>query len=157
VDQQAMRAWRLFLVAHARLTAQLEEELREQAGMPLTWYDVLVQLSEAPEGRLRMQELARAVLLSKSGLTRLVDRLCAAGYLAREADPVDRRGTLAVLTPAGRRALREAAPVHLRGVERAFAEVLTEAEASTLAEAFARIVDRLGDDAPGGADRLECR
>ena len=73
-----MRAWRLFLEAHSRLMAQLEVELREATGMPLTWYDVLVQLSEAPDSRLRMQELARRVLISKSGLTRLVDRLCAA-------------------------------------------------------------------------------
>ena len=96
-----MRAWRLFLEVHARVVNRLELELREETGMPLTWYDVLVQLSEAPEHKLRMQELARRVLISKSGLTRLVDRLCAAGYVERESDPEDGRGTLAVMTRAG--------------------------------------------------------
>lgn len=142
-DQQSFRAWRLFLEAHARVTTQLEEDLRQSSGLPLTWYDVLVQLSEAPEGRLRMRELARRVLLSKSGLTRLVDRLCAAGYLSREPDPDDGRGTLAVLQPAGRRALRASTGVHLRGVERTFTDVLRPEERDALIAAFARILDRL--------------
>jgi DNA-binding MarR family transcriptional regulator len=144
-DQQSLRAWRLFLEAHARVTAQLEEDLLQTGGLPLSWYDVLVQLSEAPDGRLRMHELARRVLLSKSGLTRLVDRLCAAGYLGREPDPDDGRGTLAVLLPAGRQALRASAGVHLRGVERSFTSVLLPAERDALIAAFSRILDRLGD------------
>lgn len=142
MDEQAMRTWRLFLETHARITARLEEELRDQVRMPLAWYDVLVQLSEAPEGRLRMQELARAVLLSKSGLSRLVDRLCIAGYLQREPDPLDGRGTLAVLTPEGRRALRDAAPAHLRSVERIFTDALTEEELVVMGAALQRILDR---------------
>ncbi len=133
-----MRAWRGFLEAHTHLIAALEDELRRETGLPLTWYDVLVQLSEAG-GRLRMQELARAVLLSKSGLTRLVDRLCQAGYLERQPDPEDGRGTLAVLTPEGRRVLRQAAPVHLRGIQRLFADVLTPEEREVLAGAFSRL------------------
>ena len=84
MDERSMRAWRLFLEVHARVVNRLELELRDETGMPLTWYDVLVQLSEAPGHKLRMQELARRVLISKSGLTRLVDRLCAAGYVERE-------------------------------------------------------------------------
>ena len=138
-----MRTWRLFLEAHARLVNRLEVELRDETGMPLTWYDVLVQLAEAPDGRLRMQELARRVLISKSGLTRLVDRLCAAGYLTREADPGDGRGTLAVLTSKGRDALREAAPFHLAGVERAFAERLSPREVEALGTALQHILDGL--------------
>jgi DNA-binding MarR family transcriptional regulator len=147
VDGQSLRSWRLFLEAHARVIARLEEELREATGLPLTWYDVLVQLSEAPGGRLRMQQLARRVLLSKSGLTRLVDRLCAEGYLRRERDPEDGRGTLAVLTPAGRRALRGSAPVHLRGVQRAFIDALTASEREALAGAFTRLLDHLEQSA----------
>ncbi len=137
-----MRTWRLFLEAHARITARLEEELRDQAGMPLAWYDVLVQLSEAPGGQLRMQDLARAVLLSKSGLTRLVDRLCTAGYLRRDPDPLDGRGTLAVITNEGRRALRDAAPAHLRSVERIFTDALTDEEIAVMGAALKRIRDR---------------
>ncbi len=138
-----MRAWRLFLESHARLLSRLEVELREETGMPLTWYDVLVHLAEAPENRLRMQELARRVLISKSGLTRLVDRLCAAGYLTREPDPEDGRGTLAVMTVAGRNALRAAAPFHLAGVERAFADRMSARQQEVVASALQQILDGL--------------
>jgi len=148
VDEREMRAWRLFLEAHARLMTQLEVELREQTGMPLAWYDVLVQLSEAPDNRLRMQQLARRVLISKSGLTRLVDRLCAVGYLRREQDPGDGRGTLAVMTTQGRDALRKAAPFHLVGVERAFTDRLSARDATVLGDTFQRILDGLEGSEP---------
>ena len=141
-----MRAWRLFLEVHARVVNRLELELREETGMPLTWYDVLVQLSEAPEHKLRMQELARRVLISKSGLTRLVDRLCAAGYVERESDPEDGRGTLAVMTRAGVKVLHEAAPFHLAGIDRAFASRLTAKDADAVAVAMQRILDGLDLD-----------
>lgn len=137
-----MRAWRGFLETHARVIAVLEEDLRSRTGLPLTWYDVLVQLSEAG-GRLRMRELADRVLLSKSGLTRLVDRLCDHGYVSREPDPDDGRGTLAVLTDDGRRTLREAAPVHLRGIDRVFTGLLDSEEQETLIDVFTRIQARL--------------
>ncbi|MBK8561612.1 MAG: MarR family transcriptional regulator [Dehalococcoidia bacterium] len=87
-----MAAWRTFLTAHARVTALLEDELQRERELPLTWYDVLLHLREAPERRLRMTELAAAVLLSKSGLTRLVDRMYAAGLVNRSPDGDDRRG-----------------------------------------------------------------
>lgn len=146
MDERQMRAWRLFLEVHARVLSRLELELRDETGMPLTWYDVLVQLAEAPDGRLRMQELARRVLISKSGLTRLVDRLCAAGYLTREPDPEDGRGTLAVMTSKGRDALRAASPVHLAGVERAYLDRLSAREIDVLGGAFQSILDGLEDD-----------
>jgi DNA-binding MarR family transcriptional regulator len=97
---------------------QLERELAADAGMPLGWYDVLLHLAEAPTGRLRMAELADHVLLSRSGLTRLVDRLQAEGLVRREPSENDARGTYTVLTEEGRGRLRAAAPVHLAGVER---------------------------------------
>ena len=146
MDDRSMRAWRLFLEAHARLMTQLEVELREATGMPLTWYDVLVQLSEAPDSRLRMQELARRVLISKSGLTRLVDRLCAAGYLTREPDPEDGRGTLAMMTVAGRDALRRAAPHHLAGVQRAFADRISARQQEVVASALQQVLDGIEAD-----------
>ncbi len=109
-------AWRAFLRAHATLVRRLEGELVAEHDLPLPSYDVLVQLSEAPARRLRMTELAERVLLSRSGLTRLVDRLVRDGLVERQACPDDARGTLAVLTEAGLERLRTAWPTHLRGV-----------------------------------------
>lgn len=111
-----MRAWRALLHAHARATRLLEAELEQAHNLPLASYDVLVQLTESPEGRLRMSELAEAVLLSRSGLTRLVDRLEREGLVERRSCPSDARGTFAVLTEAGRNRLRDASGTHLRGV-----------------------------------------
>jgi DNA-binding MarR family transcriptional regulator len=109
--------WRSFLRMHASVLKSLEQELAA-AGMPLAWYDVLLQLAEAPQHRLRMAELADLVLLSRSGVTRLVDRLEVEGYVRRERSTDDARGTFTVLTKFGRAALRAAAPVHLAGVQR---------------------------------------
>ena len=147
----ALEAWRTFLEAHALLTDTLERELREGCGIPLTWYDVLVQLGDAPEGRLRMQDLASALLFSRSGLTRLVDRMQTEGLVARAGDPHDRRGTYAVLTEAGRRALRRASVIHLRGVERHFASHLDSAEAATLTAALGRVRDAIGSPSEGAS------
>lgn len=139
-SDSGMRAWRGFLTAHARVMALLEEELERERDLPLSWYDVLVQLEEARGSRLRMTELAAAVLLSKSGLTRLVDRMCTAGLVNRSADADDRRGRWVQLTPAGRKRLRDAAPAHLRGVGEHFIDFLTPESAEVLAETFGRIV-----------------
>jgi len=133
-------AWRQFLTAHARVVAVLEAELDAQRNLPLAWYDVLVQLEEAPDHRLRMTGLAGAVLLSKSGLTRLIDRMKSAGLVERCPDDADRRGVWVSLTPAGHERLRDAAPIHLRGVREHFTSHLSAADAATLEEVFARIV-----------------
>jgi DNA-binding MarR family transcriptional regulator len=109
--------WRSFLRAHATALRELERELVAETGMPLGWYDVLLQLAEAPGRRLRMAELADRVLLSRSGLTRLIDRLQAEGLVRREPSPDDARGTFTVLTLAGVGRLRAAAPVHLAGIQ----------------------------------------
>jgi DNA-binding MarR family transcriptional regulator len=108
--------WRGFLRAHATVMRELERELLTATGLPLAWYDVLLQLAEAPGRRLRMAELADRVLLSRSGLTRLIDRLQAEGLVRREPSKDDARGTYTVLTPAGFERLRHAAPVHLAGI-----------------------------------------
>lgn len=142
VAPRRLRAWRLFLEAHAYVIDVLESELRSEHELPLTWYDVLVHLFEAPERRLRMQDLAGAVLLSKSGLTRLVDRMEAAGLVARRDCAADRRGTFAVLTSEGHRRLREVAPTHLRGVREHFTGLLTDREVEALRSALGRIVER---------------
>jgi DNA-binding MarR family transcriptional regulator len=135
-----LTAWRLFLNVHAACIDQIDRALATAERIPLRWYDVLIELAEAPEQRLRMHELARSVVLSRSGLTRLVDRLETAGYLYRQPDPQDRRGSFAVLTDAGRMALRHAWPVYGQGIEDYFGQHLTDAEAATLAEVFERIL-----------------
>ena len=114
-----LQTWRTFLRAHATVTRRLEAELVAEQGLPLASYDVLVQLSEAPDRSLRMTELADRVLLSRSGLTRLADRLERDGLLRREACPSDARGTLAVLTDAGLQRLEQAWPTHRAGRRRA--------------------------------------
>jgi DNA-binding MarR family transcriptional regulator len=139
-DPAQLAAWRLLLTAHATVTELLEHELVAERGLPLSRYDVLLNLAEAPEGRLRMQELSASVLLSKSGLSRLVDRMVEAGLVRRERCENDRRGWFAVLTDQGRSALRRAAPVHLRGIHEHFTSHLTTEEVQVLTAALARVV-----------------
>ncbi len=107
--------------------------------MPIAFYDVLTHLSEADGGRLRMRDLAHAVLVSRSGLTRLVDRMERAGYVRRERCPDDRRGAFATLTARGRRALRQAEPIHERSVAEHFVRHLRADEAEVLTGALARV------------------
>ena len=133
-----LKAWRMFLETHAAIIASLEKELVAERGLPLSWYDVLYQL-KAHGGRMRMSELARSVLLSKSGLTRLVDRLVHVGYVGREVDSLDRRGVCVQLTSTGESAQRRAAPVHLRGVQRHFGAFLEDSEADQMATLLARM------------------
>lgn len=135
-----LAAWRLFLRAHAHVTRALEAELVTEHELPLASYDVLVQLSEAPGRALRMTELAERVLLSRSGLTRLVDRLERDGLVTRQACPSDARGTEAVLTPAGLERLRTAWPTHLRGVVEHVTGRLSAEEVTTLAALLGKLV-----------------
>jgi DNA-binding MarR family transcriptional regulator len=139
-DPAQLAAWRLLLEAHATVTELLERELVAERGLPLSRYDVLLNLAEAPGGRLRMQELSASVLLSKSGLSRLVDRMVAAGLVRRERCEDDRRGWFAVLTDQGRSALRRAAPVHLRGIQEHFTRHLAPEEVQVLTAALSRVV-----------------
>lgn len=144
VPPQQMAAWRAFLTAHARITERLAKELREREGLPLTWYDVLVHLSEAPDHRLRMQELAERVLLSKSGLTRLIDRMEQEGYVTRYPCTDDRRGTYAQMTESGYATIKRTAPTHLAGIRDHFADAIEDPEAEAVAAALGRVVERLG-------------
>ncbi|WP_370965433.1 MarR family winged helix-turn-helix transcriptional regulator [Amycolatopsis sp. cg9] len=129
-------AWRGFLRSSALLLRVLDAELRAAHGMSHRTYDALVQLSEAPDRRLRMKDLADALVHSASGLTRVVDGLESAGYARREPDPANRRSTLVVLTPAGLAALESAWPTHVRGVQRHFAGHVSREQARVLAEVF---------------------
>ena len=142
-----MQAWRAFVGSYAAVIDHLERELDESRGMPLSWYEVLLRLSESPLGAVRMQELARGVFLSKSGLTQVATRMEAAGLIRREVCPSDRRGVNAVITTEGRRALRRAGAVHLRGIQSHFASHLDEGELAGLASAMLKVFDA---EAPRG-------
>jgi len=133
-------AWRLFLRAHSQITRRLEADLLAEQGIPLASYDVLLQLAEAPERRLKMTELADRVMLSRSGLTRLVDRLSADGLVERASCPGDARVTYAVLTDAGLDRLRTAAPTHLRGVAEYVTDRLSDDELAQLHQLMAKLL-----------------
>jgi len=136
-----LEAWRSFLRAHARLVRVLETELVAEHPITLGAYDVLVQLAEAQGRRLRMAELADAVLLSRSGVTRLVDRLEVAGMVTRERFDGDGRGVVAVITTKGIDTLRSAARTHLAGVVRHFVDHMDEDELATFGELSSRLAE----------------
>lgn len=140
------RAWGGFLRTYVELTRRLDAELREGHELPLTWYDALRQLAHSPDRRLRMTDLAERVLLTQSGLTRLVGRLESEGLVSRAPDPEDGRVTLACLTPEGYRRLAEAHPTHVTGIRRYFLAQLDEEQLEGLAEAWRRIGSNPKDD-----------
>ena len=138
LDDAELAAWRGLLRSHARLTRELDVELVSSHGLPLTSYEVLLFLADSPEGRLRMSELADSVLLSRSGLTRLVDRLERQDLLRRESCPSDRRGSYAAITQRGRALFDRARVTHLDGVRRRFLSHLSEDELRALGELWRR-------------------
>ncbi len=140
LSRQQLAAWRAFLKAHATVINQIDHDLAAAGQLPLSSYDVLIELYDAPERRLRMYELAERVVLSRSGLTRLVDRLESEGLLRRDRSGADRRGAYAVITEQGIAALRRTWPVYARGILRYFAQWLTPEEAQVMTSALERIL-----------------
>jgi DNA-binding MarR family transcriptional regulator len=138
-DDPGMLAWRTFLTAHATVVRRLEAELEEQESLALSDFDVLVQLHFAG-GTLRMRDLAESVLLSRSGMTRRVDRLEAEGFVSRVACETDRRGSFAHLTDAGRERLQKALPVHLQGIADHFLTPLGAEELASIRTTLAKLV-----------------
>ena len=138
-DDPGMLAWRMFLTAHASVIRQLEAELEQRQSLALSDFDVLVQLHFAG-GTLRMRDLAESVLLSRSGMTRRVDRLEEAGYVSRFACETDRRGSMAQLTDAGRERLETALPVHVKGIETHFLAKLSPAELEMVRSTLAKVL-----------------
>lgn len=132
--------WRSFLEAHSAVINALERELLEEHGFPLTWYDVLVHLSEAPGQQMQHQALAGSLLLSRSGVTRLVDRMVTAGLVRREASLEDRRVSYVVLTEQGRDTLDRASPAHVRSVAEHFIQYLNAGEIPMLTSFFSRVL-----------------
>jgi DNA-binding MarR family transcriptional regulator len=136
LTEREQRAWRAFVAVSSVVMAELDAELEAAHGMSLGEYAVLVELSEAPEQRLRMTDLAGRLHLSPSGLTRRFDRLARQDLVTREACPTDRRAVYAGLTPAGLQRLEDAAPDHVAGVRRLLIDRLDEAQLDQLADAL---------------------
>ena len=133
-------AWSALLRAHAAVVRRLEQHLDDTKGLPLSWYDVLLELGHAPDRRLRMQELGERAVLSRTRVSRVVDALVAAGFVERRPDPGDGRVTYAVLTPAGRSRMRKAAPAYLQGIDDEFTDRLSPTELEALRTACERLI-----------------
>ena len=143
IEEPHLGAWRALLNAHAAMTARIEDALAAAGLPPLAWYDVLWPLYEAPGRALRMRDLAgRVVTISRSGLTRLVDRIEAAGLLERRAAEGDRRGTEVVITAEGKKLLRKMWPVYAGVLRECFVEALSDSDAAALRDALARVAER---------------
>lgn len=136
LDDVESRAWRALLGAHRKLLQRLDAELQATQGLSVSDYGVLVELSEAEGGRMRMSDLAERMLLSPSGLTRRLDSMVETGLVERVRCQNDRRGAYAVLTPAGRARLEAAAPDHVEQVRRHFVERLSRQQLEALGEAL---------------------
>jgi DNA-binding MarR family transcriptional regulator len=132
--------WGALLKVHAALVPRLDRELQETHGLPLTWYDVLLELNGAPDRRLTMGQLGSVAAVSRTRVSRVVDELTQAGLVTREPNPDDGRSAFAALTPAGRAALRKAAPTYLAAVRREFADHLSAREAEVLAGALRKVL-----------------
>ena len=140
LDALRNSTWRLFLTAHIKLLDRIEVKLKEADLPPLEWYDVLFTLKEAHDHRLRLSEVADKVLLSRSNLTRLVDRLEASGLLRRERCPSDRRGAFAVLTEAGLATQQTMWSIYSEGIAEYFGAYLTHEESQVMQQAFTRML-----------------
>jgi DNA-binding MarR family transcriptional regulator len=145
--------WRAFLLAHARVSRRLDEDLRLEHDLSIAEYDTLLTLALAPGRRMRMGPLAEQVILSKSGVTRLIDRLVSDELVARSVCLADARGAEAVLTDRGLARLREASPTHLRGISEHFLAVLGEADLEVIERTMTAVARRAG---PGDLDRSRC-
>ena len=138
-ESDRVAAWRAVLLAQDRVVRAIERDLAGAGLIPLTWYDVLLELGAAPG--LRMQDLGARVVLSRTRVSRLVTELEGEGLVERRQDPADGRATLATITRAGRAALRRAAPVYLAGIDEHFNRHLTEAERRTIVRVLQRVLD----------------
>lgn len=149
LEADALAAWRGFLRVHSAVTKQLDAELTAAHGLSLSAYEVLLFLADSPEGRVRMSDLADSVLLSRSGLTRLVDRLERDGLVRRESCPADLRGFNALITDEGRKLFAAARRTHLAGVRERFLDRFSDEDMRTFAAFWERIQ-------PGAATRGAC-
>jgi DNA-binding MarR family transcriptional regulator len=143
-----LEPWRAFLRAHARVARRLDDDLRARHGLSLQEYETLLHLAEAPERHLRMGRLADSLLLSKSGVTRLVDRLVDDGLVERTSCPSDARGAEATLTALGLARLRAAAPTHLDGIRDYFVSAIQAADLPVVERAMDAVSERVCGSLP---------
>lgn len=141
LDDSTLDAWRGLLFAYAKVIRRLEADMLEQHALPITWFDVLSRLSQSPDGRLRMHELEGVSLFTRSGLTRLADRLEAVGLVRRERSPEDRRGVYLVITAAGRAKIAEVWPDHTTSIQKHFGQYLDAGDAESLRAVTAKILE----------------
>jgi DNA-binding MarR family transcriptional regulator len=139
VDDKGVEAWAALLRSHAAVVSRLEREMERERHLPLSWYDVLLSLFRAPRPGLRMQDLAEAVVLSRTRVSRVVDEMQAAGLVERLPNPADGRSTIVVITAKGRRDFRAAAPVYLRGIAEHFTGLLTAEELDCVRTALGKV------------------
>ena len=137
-------AWRAVLLVEDRVVRAIERDLARAGAIPLTWYDVLLELRSAPNGCLRMQDLGARVVLSRTRVSRLVTELEREGLVVRRPDPADGRATLATITRCGVDAFRRAAPIYLAGIEEHFNRHLTVAQRKLIADALQPVLDAHG-------------
>ena len=146
LDEDEMRAWRSLVILSSRVFDELDAELRADHDLSLADYEILANLSEAPDRRLRMSQLAERSMVSRSRLTHHVNRMETQGLVTREACATDRRGAFAVLTPEGLARVEQAAPTHVAGVRRLFVDLVPGTRLSAVADALAGVAGAL---APG--------
>jgi DNA-binding MarR family transcriptional regulator len=137
-----MAAWRRYIVASRRLLEALDADLADHE-LSLSDYEILAQLSDAPDRRMRMSELADVAMLSRSRLSHRMKVMEKAGWVRREACPIDKRGFFAVMTPKGWKAIEAAAPDHVESVRQRFVDLLSKDDQKVLAEIFSRVTDEL--------------
>ncbi len=145
LDAEEMRAWRAYVIGKQLLDSQLNRDLQEEHQLALADYELLVRLSEAPRGQVRMSTLADQVGSSKSRISHQIRRMEQAGLVRRQECPGDRRGVFAVLTSQGLAVLRSAAPTHVRGVRDNLVDLLSAQERLMLTEVFERVMKHLRD------------
>lgn len=154
-DSCRLAAWMALLEAHSRLTGRLEGDLERAHGISLAEYEVLFRLADAPERRLRLNELTSHARMTKSGVSRLVDRMQTGGLIRTERCPSDRRGAFAVLTAQGQAVFRRAAALHLKGIQDHFGRHFNDDEAAALRLALERVRDALPEAGCQGARETE--
>ena len=145
LNPREMKAWRSYIIASRRLLEALESDL-DGHDLSMPDYEVLAQLSDAPDRRMRMSELAEIAMLSKSRLSHRMKVMEKSGWVRREVCPEDKRGSFAVMTEKGWRAIVKAAPDHVASVRNRFVDNLTLKEQEELAKIFDRVTTKLRDD-----------
>jgi DNA-binding MarR family transcriptional regulator len=138
-SDSGLDAWRAMLLAYNAAMRAIDADLEASGSIPLTWYDVLLELNAAPGGRLRMQELADRVVLSRTRVSRLVDEMVTDNLVEKNRDDLDRRVVWAQITDVGRKSFRQTAPRYLRGIEEHFSSCLTNTERKVLATALGKV------------------